>query len=55
VLSEPIQSTGVVVVVPKDRAAVRAWAAQFIDGAKADGTVRRALDSAGFTSATVAP
>jgi polar amino acid transport system substrate-binding protein len=54
-LDEIIQSTGVVVVVPKNRPATRAWAAQFLEEAKADGTVRRALDSAGFANAPVAP
>jgi polar amino acid transport system substrate-binding protein len=54
-LDEIIQSTGVVVVVPLNRPATRAWAAAFLDGAKADGTVRRALDSAGFAAAAVAP
>ena len=54
-LDEIIQSTGVVVVVPKNRPAARAWAAQFLEEAKADGTVRRALDSAGFANAPVAP
>jgi polar amino acid transport system substrate-binding protein len=54
-LDEVIQSTGVVVVVPKDRAATRGWAVQFMGVAKTDGTVRRALDSAGFTNAPVAP
>jgi polar amino acid transport system substrate-binding protein len=54
-LDEVIQSTGVVVVVPKNRAATRDWAARFIEEAKADGTVRRALDSAGFVNAAVAP
>ncbi|HEY2628525.1 MAG TPA: transporter substrate-binding domain-containing protein [Usitatibacter sp.] len=54
-LDDIIQATGVVVVVPKNRPATRAWAAQFLEGAKADGTVRRALDGAGFTSAAVAP
>jgi polar amino acid transport system substrate-binding protein len=52
-LDEIIQSTGVVVVVPKNRPAARAWAAQFLEEAKADGTIRRALDSAGFTNATI--
>jgi polar amino acid transport system substrate-binding protein len=42
-------------VVPKDRPAARAWAARFLEEAKADGTVRRALDGAGFASATVPP
>jgi polar amino acid transport system substrate-binding protein len=54
-LDEVIQSTGVVVVVPKNRPATRAWAARFIEEAKANGTVRRALDSAGFQNAAVAP
>ncbi|UPK40226.1 transporter substrate-binding domain-containing protein [Bradyrhizobium sp. 186] len=55
VLDEVIQSTGVVVVVPKGKAVAKAWAAHFLDEAKADGTVRRALDSNGFTSDKVAP
>jgi polar amino acid transport system substrate-binding protein len=50
----PQQSTGVVVVVPKGHAAAREWAAHFLADAKADGTVRRALDS-GSTNAKVAP
>jgi polar amino acid transport system substrate-binding protein len=54
VLNEVIQSTGVVVVVPKGRAVVLNWAVHFLDDAKADGTVRRALDSSGFTDAKVA-
>jgi polar amino acid transport system substrate-binding protein len=55
VLDEPVQSTGVVVTVPKNRAATRDWAAHFIEEAKADGTVRRAFDSAGFAGTAVAP
>jgi polar amino acid transport system substrate-binding protein len=55
VLDEPVQSTGVVVTVPKNRPAARAWAAQFVEHAKADGTVRRAFDSAGFANVAVAP
>jgi polar amino acid transport system substrate-binding protein len=54
-LDEVIQSTGVVIVVPKNRPATRAWAARFIEGAKKNGTVRRALDGAGFVNAAVAP
>lgn len=54
VLPEVIQSTGVVVVVPKGHAATREWAASFLEGAKADGTVRRALDSSGIAD-KVAP
>jgi polar amino acid transport system substrate-binding protein len=55
VLDEPVQSTGVVVTVPKNRPAARDWAAHFIEDAKADGTVRRAFDSAGFAGVAVAP
>jgi len=55
VLDEVIQSTGVVVVVPKGKAAAKVWAAHFLDEAKADGTVRRALDGNGFSSDKVAP
>jgi len=54
-LDDTIQSTGVVVVVPKNRPAAREWASRFMEAAKADGTVRRALDSAGFPNAVVAP
>ena len=55
VLDEPVQSTGVVVTVPKNRAVTRDWAARFVEDAKADGTVRRAFDSAGFVTVAVAP
>jgi len=55
VLDDPIVSTSVIVVVPKERPAARAWAARFLEEAKADGTVRRALDGAGFKDAAVAP
>jgi polar amino acid transport system substrate-binding protein len=55
VLNEPVQTTGVVVTVPKNHPAARDWAAHFIEEAKADGTVRRAFDSAGFAGTAVAP
>ena len=55
VLAENIQTTGVIVVVPKQRPAAKAWATRFIEEAKADGTVRRALDGAGFPNAELAP
>ena len=55
VLGEPVQSTGVVVTTPKNRPATRAWAARFVEDAKADGTVRAAFDSAGFAATAVAP
>jgi polar amino acid transport system substrate-binding protein len=55
VLDEVIQSTGVVVVVPKGKTVAKVWAAHFLDDAKADGTVRRALDGNGFSGDKVAP
>jgi len=55
VLDEPVQSTGVVVTVPKNRPATRDWAARFVEEAKAEGTVRSAFDSAGFAGVAVAP
>jgi len=55
VLDEPVQSTGVVVTVPKNHPAVRDWAAHFVEEAKQDGTVRHAFDSAGFSNVAVAP
>ena len=55
VLDDVVQATGVIVVVPKNRPATREWAARFLEQAKADGTVRRALDGAGFPNATLAP
>jgi polar amino acid transport system substrate-binding protein len=55
VLDDIVQSTGVVVVVPRGHAAAGAWATQFLQSAKADGTVRRALDAGGSTNAKVAP
>jgi len=55
VLNEPVQSTGVVIAVPKNRPTARDWAARFVEEAKQDGTVRRAFDSAGFVDVAVAP
>ena len=55
ILPEVIQSTGVVVVVPKGHAAAGDWANHFLEQAKADGTVRKALDSSGFVGEKVAP
>jgi polar amino acid transport system substrate-binding protein len=55
VLDGAVQSTGVVVAVPKNRATTRDWAAHFVEDAKADGTVRHAFDSAGFATTEVAP
>ena len=46
VLDDAIVSTSVIVVVPKDRPVTRDWAARFMEEAKSDGTVGRALDGA---------
>ena len=54
-LNEPVQTTNVVVVVPKDHAEAAAWAASFVEAAKADGTMRHVLDASGFVHAEVAP
>jgi polar amino acid transport system substrate-binding protein len=55
VLEGNVQSTGVVATVPKNRPETRAWAAHFVEDAKADGTVRRAFDNNGFANVKVAP
>jgi polar amino acid transport system substrate-binding protein len=55
VLPDIVQSTGVVIVVPKGKPAVREWATKFLQDAKVDGTVRRALDTGGSVNAKVAP
>jgi polar amino acid transport system substrate-binding protein len=55
VLDGVVQSTGVVVVVPKGHAAAKEWTTHFLQEGKADGTVRRALDSGGSATAKVAP
>jgi polar amino acid transport system substrate-binding protein len=41
--------------VPKGRARAKVFVAEFIEQAKADGTVRRALDQLGLTRSVVAP
>ena len=43
------------IAVPKGKAAALAYASRFIEEAKGDGTVRRALDNAGLKNAPVAP
>jgi polar amino acid transport system substrate-binding protein len=43
------------VAVPKGRARARTFVSEFIEQAKADGTVRRALDQLGLTKSVVAP
>ena len=55
VLPGGFQQTGIAVAVPKGRAAALAIATGLINDAKRSGTVRRALDAAGFADAPVAP
>jgi polar amino acid transport system substrate-binding protein len=55
VLSGQFQQTGVSVAVPKGRAGALRLASRLLEEAKADGSVRRALDAAGFADAPVAP
>jgi polar amino acid transport system substrate-binding protein len=55
ILDGSFQVTGVGVAVQKNRTAGLAFVSQFIEDAKADGTVRRALDAAGLKDLQVAP
>jgi polar amino acid transport system substrate-binding protein len=55
ILEGHFQATGTAVAVPKGRPAALAYASGFVEKAKKDGTVRRALDSAGMKDAPVAP
>lgn len=55
VLPGNFQQTGIAVAVPKGRGEALALAARLLQDAKASGTVRRALDAAGFKDAEVAP
>ena len=41
--------------MPKGRSAALAYATAFVEKAKKDGTVRRALDAAGLKDSPVAP
>jgi polar amino acid transport system substrate-binding protein len=50
------QATGVAVALPKGKSAqARAYVAGFMEKAKRDGTVRKALDASGLPDAAVAP
>lgn len=55
ILDGHFQATGTAVAVPKGRPAALAYASQFVEQAKKDGTVRRALDAAGLRDSPVAP
>ena len=49
------QQTGIAIAVAKGRAGVLAYVRAFLEDAKASGSVRRALDRAGFRDQPVAP
>ena len=55
VLEGNFQEVGVAVAVPKGRSAALRAAAVFVETAKREGLVRRALDRAGFADCAVAP
>jgi polar amino acid transport system substrate-binding protein len=55
VLPGNFQQTGIAVAVPKGRPAALALAAALLEDAKSSGLVRRALDTADFPDAAVAP
>ena len=55
ILDGHFHAAGTAVAVPKGKAAALAYASRFIQEAKRDGTVRRALDNAGLKNAPVAP
>lgn len=55
VLDGYFHATGTAILVPKGRPAALAYVTDFIEAAKADGTVRRAFDAHGMADAEVAP
>jgi polar amino acid transport system substrate-binding protein len=55
VLDGYFHATGTSAAVPKGKPAALAYVSRFIEEGKTNGTVRRALDSAGFTDLAVAP
>jgi polar amino acid transport system substrate-binding protein len=54
ILDGAFQKTGVAIAVQKDRPAALAFVTNFIEGAKANGVVRRAFDDAGLNRLAVA-
>jgi polar amino acid transport system substrate-binding protein len=55
ILDGHFHAAGTAIAVPKGRPAALAYASAFIEEAKRDGTVRKALDNAGLSNAPVAP
>jgi polar amino acid transport system substrate-binding protein len=55
VLAGSFQQVGVAVAVPKGRAAALKLVTKFVERAKSNGAIRKALDRAGFQGSAVAP
>ncbi len=55
ILEGAFQTTGVAIAVQKDRPAALLRVKDFVERAKADGTVRRAFDDAGLKQLAIAP
>jgi polar amino acid transport system substrate-binding protein len=55
VLNGHFHTAGTAVAVPKGKPAAHAYVTQFIERAKANGVLRRALDDAGFADLAMAP
>ena len=55
ILGEAFHKVGIAIAVPKNRPAALAYASDFMEAAKASGSVRRALDRAGMQGEAVAP
>jgi polar amino acid transport system substrate-binding protein len=55
ILDGAFQITGVAIAVQKDHPAALAYVKDFVEGAKANGIVRRAFDGAGLHGLSVAP
>lgn len=55
ILDGGFQQTTISIAVPPGRPAALAYVSAFLEDAKADGTVRRAMDAAGFAHEAVAP
>jgi polar amino acid transport system substrate-binding protein len=55
VLDGYFHATGTAIAVPKNKPAALRYVTDFIEGAKADGTLRRIFDDSGMTKTRVAP
>jgi polar amino acid transport system substrate-binding protein len=55
ILDQAFHKVGIAIAVPKNRPAALAYASDFMEAAKASGSVRRALDRAGMQDEAVAP